>query len=90
MQCAALAHAHGVELVSHQTQPMIGHTANMHVVAAQLQASKPIEWNDPSTRTHAVFENPPKPVDGLFHLPDGPGLGLRLDEAELAKRLVAL
>ena len=45
-------------------QPMIGHTANMHVVAAQLQASKPIEWNDPSTRTHAVFEIPPMPVDG--------------------------
>src|SRR3954454_12379045 len=70
VRCAALAHAHGVELVSHQTQPMIGHMANMHVVAAQLQASKPIEWNDPSTRTHAVFKNPPKPVDGLFHLPE--------------------
>src|ERR1700736_3747674 len=38
VRCAALAHAHGVELVSHQTQPMIGHMANMHVVAAQLQA----------------------------------------------------
>jgi L-alanine-DL-glutamate epimerase-like enolase superfamily enzyme len=88
VRCAALAHAHGVELVSHQTQPMIGHTANMHVVAAQLQATKPIEWNDPSTRTHVVFQNPPKPVDGLFHLSDMPGLGLRLDEAELAKRRV--
>lgn len=88
VRCAALAHAHGVELVSHQTQPMIGHMANMHVVAAQLQAAKPIEWNDPSTRTHAVFDNPPKPVDGLFHLPDGPGLGLRVDEAELGRRRV--
>ena len=88
VRCAALAHAHGVELVSHQTQPMIGHMANMHVVAAQLQASKPIEWNDPSTRTHAVFENPPKPVNGLFHLPDGPGLGLQVNEAELEKRKV--
>src|SRR5215472_9474175 len=88
LRCAALAHAHGVELVSHQTQPTIGHMANMHVVAAQLQASKPIEWNDPSTRTHAVFENPPKPVDGLFHLSDAPGLGLRVNEAELAKRRI--
>jgi L-alanine-DL-glutamate epimerase-like enolase superfamily enzyme len=90
MRCAALAHAHGVELVSHQTQPMIGHTANMHVAAAQLQATKPVEWNDPSTRTHAVFENPPRPVDGLFHLPDGPGLGLRVHEAELARRSIAI
>src|SRR5579863_3388526 len=88
VRCAALAHAHGVELVSHQTQPMIGHMANMHVVAAQLQATKPIEWNDPSTRTHAVFENPPRPVDGLFHLPEGSGLGLNINEAELAKRRV--
>jgi L-alanine-DL-glutamate epimerase-like enolase superfamily enzyme len=86
LRCAALAHAHGVELVPHQTQPTIGHTANLHVLAAQLHATKPAEWNDPSTRTHAVFENPPRPLDGLFHLPDGPGLGLVVNEAELAKR----
>ena len=60
----------------------------MHVVAAQLQGSKPIEWNDPSTRTHAVFENPPRPVDGLFQLPSGPGLGLQVNEEALAKRRV--
>src|SRR5262249_42536924 len=28
----------------------------------------------------------PKPADGLFHLPTGPGLGLQINEAELAKR----
>ena len=88
LRCAALAHAHGVELVPHQTQPMIGHTANLHVLASLLQSVKPAEWNDPSTRTHAVFENPPLPVQGLFHLPEAPGLGLRLNQAELAKRRV--
>ncbi|MGH7114405.1 MAG: mandelate racemase/muconate lactonizing enzyme family protein, partial [Stellaceae bacterium] len=30
MRCAALAHAHGVELVPHQTQPTIGHMASLH------------------------------------------------------------
>jgi D-arabinonate dehydratase/D-galactarolactone cycloisomerase len=88
LRCAALAHAHGVELVPHQTQPMIGHTANLHVLAAQLHATKPAEWNDPSTRTYAIFENPPRPVDGLFHLPEGPGLGLIVNDAELAKRRI--
>jgi L-alanine-DL-glutamate epimerase-like enolase superfamily enzyme len=88
LRCAALAHAHGVELVPHQTQPMIGHLANLHVVASLLQGTKPAEWNDPSTRTHAVFENPPVPVDGLFHLPEEPGLGLRVNEAALAARRV--
>src|SRR3954452_4312728 len=59
LRCAALAHAHGVELVPHQTQPTIGHTANLHVVASLLQGTKPAEWNDPSARMHAVFDNPP-------------------------------
>jgi L-alanine-DL-glutamate epimerase-like enolase superfamily enzyme len=87
-RCAAIAQAHGVELVSHQTQPMIGHLANMHVCAAQLHATKPCEWNDPSTRTHAIFDAPPMPKNGLFELSDRPGLGIDFIEAELEKRRV--
>jgi L-alanine-DL-glutamate epimerase-like enolase superfamily enzyme len=90
MRSAALAQAHGVELVPHQTQPTIGHTANLHFSANQLHMTKPCEWNDPSPRQHAVFENPPQPRDGLFELPDEPGLGLVLNEAELAKRRVPI
>jgi L-alanine-DL-glutamate epimerase-like enolase superfamily enzyme len=90
MRCAALANAHGVELVPHQTQPTIGHMANLHVAAAQLHATKPCELNDPSARQHAVFQNPPRPVDGFFHLPLEPGLGLRVDAAGLAKRRVPI
>ena len=88
-RCIALAQAYGVELVPHQTQPTIGHQANLHVVAAQLHATKPCELNDPSPRMHAVFANPPVPRDGLFHLTDAPGLGLTLVEAEVAQRRVA-
>ena len=87
-QAQALCQAHGVELVPHQTQPTIGHMASLHIAATQIGATKPCEWNDPSTRTHAVFENPPYPADGLFHLPTAPGLGLTVNEAELAKRIV--
>jgi L-alanine-DL-glutamate epimerase-like enolase superfamily enzyme len=90
LRCAALAHAHGVELVPHQTQPTIGHMANLHVVASVLQGAKPAEWNDPSTRTHALFDDPPVPADGLFHLPTGPGLGLTINEAALAVRRVEI
>lgn len=85
MRCAALCQAHGVELVPHQTQPTIGHMANMHVAASQLHATKPLELDDPTTRRHAAFINPPKPIDGLFHLPTAPGLGLDLDEAAVVK-----
>jgi L-alanine-DL-glutamate epimerase-like enolase superfamily enzyme len=77
-RCMALAQAHGVELVPHQTQPTIGHTANLHVVASQLHATKPCELNDPSPRMHAVFENPPVPIEGLFRLTLEPGLALQL------------
>jgi L-alanine-DL-glutamate epimerase-like enolase superfamily enzyme len=90
MRCAALAQAHGAELVPHQTQPTIGHMASLHLAASQLHMTKPCELNDPSPRMHAVFENPPKPVDGLFHLPVEPGLGLTVNEAELAKRRVPI
>jgi L-alanine-DL-glutamate epimerase-like enolase superfamily enzyme len=86
----ALAQAHGVELVPHQTQPMIGHMASLHLAASQLHMTKPCEWNDPSARTHAVFDNPPTPQSGLFHLSAEPGLGLRLNEEELARRRVPL
>jgi L-alanine-DL-glutamate epimerase-like enolase superfamily enzyme len=90
IRCAALAQAHGVELVPHQTQPTIGHMASLHVAGSQLHMTKPCELNDPSPRMHAVFENPPKPVDGLFHLPVEPGLGLTVNEAELEKRRVPI
>ena len=89
-RCMALAQAHGVELVPHQTQPTIGHTANLHVVASQLHATKPCELNDPSPRMHAVFENPPVPIEGLFRLTLEPGLGLRMDEAELSRRRIPI
>jgi L-alanine-DL-glutamate epimerase-like enolase superfamily enzyme len=86
LRCAALAHAHGVELVPHQTQPTVGHMANLHIVASLLQSTKPAEWNDPSSRTHALFENPLVPVAGHFHLRDDPGLGLRINAAEVKAR----
>src|SRR5690242_11341441 len=87
-RCMALAQAHGVELVPHQTQPTIGHMASLHISASQLHMTKPCELNDPSPRMHAVFDNPPKPVDGLFQLPAEPGLGLTVNETELANRRI--
>jgi L-alanine-DL-glutamate epimerase-like enolase superfamily enzyme len=90
MRCAALCQAHGVELVPHQTQPTIGHMANMHVCAAQLHATKPCELDDPSPRRHVIFANPPRPVDGLFHVPSTSGLGLDLIPAEVERRRIAV
>ena len=87
-RCAALCQAYGVELVPHQTQPTIGHMANLHVCATQPHATKPCELDDPSPRRHSVFLDPPRPVEGLFHLPETPGLGLHLNDEEVARRRI--
>ncbi|MBL4811699.1 MAG: mandelate racemase/muconate lactonizing enzyme family protein [Rhodobacteraceae bacterium] len=86
MQCLALAYAHGVEIVPHQTQPVIGMAANLHVIATQIHTTRPIEFNEPSRRQLAVFDQAPDYCDGKFKLTDTPGLGLKINEVALAER----
>ena len=88
MQCAAIAHAHGVELVPHQTQPSIGHLANLHVLSTIMHLSKPVELADGWERAGQVFKNPSEPVNGLFTLPETPGLGMEFDAAEMQRRSI--
>lgn len=85
MQCSALCSAHGVELVPHQTQPTIGHLANLQVVSTIMHATKPVELADGWERGDAAFVNPSRSVDGHFALPTGPGLGAELDFAALER-----
>lgn len=88
MQCAALAHAHGVQLVPHQTQPSVGHLANLHVLSTILHLAKPVELADNWERASAVFENPSEPKNGRFNVPTAPGLGMVFDEAEMKRRSI--
>ena len=74
MQGAATCYARSVELVQHQTQPTIGHAANLHVLAAIMHLTKPAEFADPSMRVHSVSRNPPKPTRGGFRIPSDPSL----------------
>jgi D-arabinonate dehydratase/D-galactarolactone cycloisomerase len=90
MQCSAICYAHGVELVPHQTQPTIGHAANLHVLATIMHSTKPAEYADPSDRMYVGFRSVPKPKGGKFVVPSGPGLGLEVNEEELKKRRIAV
>ena len=45
VRIAHLAEAHHKILVPHQTQPTIGHTANVHVVACFDRSSRAKEYN---------------------------------------------
>jgi L-alanine-DL-glutamate epimerase-like enolase superfamily enzyme len=85
---AALARACGVDLVPHQTQPSIGHTANLHFVASLTHSHHPAEYNGPRDVQDVVFKTPVRPVDGKFVLSEAPGLGLEVDEAQLGKRMI--
>lgn len=86
MGCAAVAHAHGVELVPHQTQPTLGHLANLHLLSTIMHLGKPVELADNWERAGTVFRNPSQPVEGRFAVPTAPGLGSEFDEAEMARR----
>jgi L-alanine-DL-glutamate epimerase-like enolase superfamily enzyme len=88
MGCAALAHAHGVELVPHQTQPSLGHLANLHLLSTIMHLGKPVELADNWERAGAVFRNPSEPVEGRFAVPSAPGLGAEFDEGEMRRRSV--
>src|SRR6266446_7604138 len=85
---AALARAYGVDFVPHQTQPSIGHTANLHFVASVTHSHHPAEYNGPYQVQEVVFRTPVRPTNGKFVLSDAPGLGLELDEPELNKRAI--
>lgn len=86
MQCAAVARAHGVELVPHQTQPVVAHLANIHVLSTLMHLAKPVELADRWERGAPVFVNPSEPVDGHFTVSEVPGLGIQFDEREMAAR----
>jgi len=90
MQCAGLAHAHGVELVPHQTQPSIGHLANLHVLSTVMHLSKPVELADGWERAGQIFNNPSQAVDGLFAVPEAPGLGMEFDAEEMNRRSIPI
>ncbi|MBB3593335.1 D-galactarolactone cycloisomerase [Rhizobium sp. BK529] len=90
MKCAAIAHAAGVELVPHQTQPTVGHLANIHVLSTIMHLAKPVELADNWERGAPVFVNPSEPKNGRFELPQAPGLGMEFDAAEMERRKIAI
>jgi L-alanine-DL-glutamate epimerase-like enolase superfamily enzyme len=86
VRIAHLAQAHGKLLVPHQTQPTIGHTANVHFLAAFDHAGRAQEYNlgPGNARTlWGLFKQDLSPQRGFATVPEGPGWGLELDEEKL-------
>jgi L-alanine-DL-glutamate epimerase-like enolase superfamily enzyme len=88
IRIATLAHTHGKFLVPHQTQPTIGSTTNVHFVACFDNSSRAQEYNyspQNSKLLWSLFRQSYAPKDGYVQVPDGPGLGLELDETAMKK-----
>ena len=86
---AALASAFGKPITVHNTQPTISTVAHLHVCAAYANIPYAQEYNiEPtSIRDEWPILKPPLEVkDGYLEVPDGPGLGVDLDE-EVVKKL---
>jgi len=87
----ALASAFGKPITVHNIQPTVSTVAHMHVCAAYANIPYAQEYNiEPiSIRDEwPILKEPLQIIDGYLKVPDGPGLGVELDEA-VVKRLAA-
>ena len=82
VKMCALASVHSVNVIPH------GHSihAAMHVVASQpVEVCPLVEYLIRKMSSYYDFEmHQPRPVDGMFELPDRPGFGIELDESKIA------
>jgi L-alanine-DL-glutamate epimerase-like enolase superfamily enzyme len=86
IRIAHLVQAHGKILVPHQTQQTIGHVAGMHYLSVFDNSSRAQEYDYAPERSKtlwSLFKNDLAPKAGYAPVPDGPGLGLELDEAAM-------
>lgn len=91
LNIAALASTFNRMLVPHQTQPAIGTAANLHFTAcfAREDHAQEYDINEKRAILNQVIHPPLEQKDGYLNVPDGPGLGIQVDEAALAKLRVA-
>jgi L-alanine-DL-glutamate epimerase-like enolase superfamily enzyme len=88
---ATLSSAFGVPITVHNTQPVLSTVAHLHFCAFSPMVPYAQEYNiEPvSIRDEIpVLKEPLEVIDGHIAVPDGPGLGVELDEAAL-KELAA-
>ena len=84
VKICALASAYDIPVIPH------GHStpASLHLIASQPVTTCPlleylVKWNEVN---QFFLKNPVKPVDGVIHLRDTPGIGMELDADKIQKR----
>lgn len=91
LNIAALVSAFNRVLVPHQTQPAIGTAANLHFTAcfAREDHAQEYDINNKRAILNQIINPRLEQKDGYLNVPDGPGLGIQVNEAGLAKLRVA-
>ena len=91
VRIAALASAYNRVLVPHQTQPAIGTAANLHFTAcfAREERAQEYDINPKRAVLNRLIHPPLEQKNGFLPVPDGPGLGIEVEEGELRKLRVA-
>jgi L-alanine-DL-glutamate epimerase-like enolase superfamily enzyme len=91
IRIATLASTYNRILVPHQTQPAIGLAANLHYTACFAREERAQEYDINTKR--AVLNRVIRPAleqqNGYLAIPEGPGLGIEVNENELRKLRVA-
>lgn len=89
VKIAALASAYHKQLCPHQTQPTIGQAATLHFTSVFVNndMAQELTENGMESPLHALFKNRLQFKEGRLLVPEGPGLGLELDEAKLKEML---
>lgn len=84
MRIATLAELHNRPMVCHNTDPTLATVAHLHAWAASQACSFPQEFlgeaEHPLQTDTPILAQPPTVVDGAIAVPDGPGLGVEVDE----------
>ncbi len=97
VRIATLASTFNRILVPHQTQPSLGTAANLHFTACFTREERAQEYDIPASAgrnskraiLNRVIHPPLEQKNGYLPVPDGPGLGIEVDEGELRKLRVA-
>jgi galactonate dehydratase len=82
---AAMVEPYYIKFAPHNPNGPVAAAASLHVCAA-VQNFDILEFAAESVYARAdIFNIPLKPKDGYFPIPEGPGLGIELDEKVMAK-----
>ncbi|WP_175950708.1 mandelate racemase/muconate lactonizing enzyme family protein [Burkholderia sp. BCC0405] len=84
---ARMLEKHGLEISPHNPSGPVAHVASLHMAALMPNLGRlELQFDETTAFTNLVASGLPRPTEGQSKLPEGTGLGLQFDHAEVAAR----